>query len=639
MNYSRPYRSRPLKTQRKLSGPLLKDQSKLIFKSLDSRYLSNINELESEEECDEGTHETTTIVSYGNSDVSSSRNASEGISQEERERKLATVRQPEKLWDNQNEQFQATRNKQTYKMEHLPKEKQTNNVVDAQDVDKTTIVKKYLPKTETDVSITDSIATGDSTENGAALIEMENVIGPISPDEGGHKYHNEHDGDDHSDSNTGNHKRSLETPNQKLTREISEVSVVPDLVPIDTYRKRPQAKDPRKLSITKKNDCHQLAQDSFDYSKKRYSTSSRNGSIASTGNNSNFSPKSYVTGHMTGLQLPHFDTGSRRLSVSSRRPSYNLSPEVHSRRHSVLLQQQRRLSRTSRRYSTVDRDSSDEDDNEETASPRFCATLSAEAQFAMLKGYEDVLLSNLRNTYPEYKNLLQRTKTPANVNQIMIDIAPGKNGKPDVLTKHQRPISRTLVKSVDNAPTNKTEATPVGENDIIIDDALLRTFVTPELKSNTTSDALVEVRATNTPKLPGIYVEPAPNKTADATPIANPLGSDTDRSLSPKLMHFSSNSNNSLSATDQSIFTTSMANIHTSPSQSTKSRKRHRNKDSSTVVQMSNKFQNAMNLLDNLKHSQGLPVTCSAPERIHNIEPVKYYDKWGRRWTKSFKIQ
>ena len=44
--------------------------------------------------------------------------------------------------------------------------------------------------------------------------------------------------------------------------------------------------------------------------------------------------------------------------------------------------------------------------------PRFCATLSPEAQFAMLKGYEDKLIKNIKTTYPDDKDQLVRVKAP-----------------------------------------------------------------------------------------------------------------------------------------------------------------------------------------------------------------------------------
>ncbi len=57
----------------------------------------------------------------------------------------------------------------------------------------------------------------------------------------------------------------------------------------------------------------------------------------------------------------------------------------------------------------------DEDDTETLPlppTPRFCAMLSPEAQFAMLKGYEDKILKDLKDSYPTEKDQMVRVKAP-----------------------------------------------------------------------------------------------------------------------------------------------------------------------------------------------------------------------------------
>jgi hypothetical protein len=46
-----------------------------------------------------------------------------------------------------------------------------------------------------------------------------------------------------------------------------------------------------------------------------------------------------------------------------------------------------------------------------TAKPRFGSLLSKDGQYALLKSYEDIIVSELQSLYPELKNLLIRTKT------------------------------------------------------------------------------------------------------------------------------------------------------------------------------------------------------------------------------------
>lgn len=55
------------------------------------------------------------------------------------------------------------------------------------------------------------------------------------------------------------------------------------------------------------------------------------------------------------------------------------------------------------------------------AQPRFCATLSVEAQYAMMKGYEDLLLTNLKESYPDRAVFLPRTRTPPIATKKIVD--------------------------------------------------------------------------------------------------------------------------------------------------------------------------------------------------------------------------
>ncbi|XP_074650715.1 uncharacterized protein LOC141905651 [Tubulanus polymorphus] len=54
--------------------------------------------------------------------------------------------------------------------------------------------------------------------------------------------------------------------------------------------------------------------------------------------------------------------------------------------------------------------------------PRFSATLSAEAQYAMMKGYEDLLVGYLKQYYPENALFLPRTKTPPTKNMKVVTV-------------------------------------------------------------------------------------------------------------------------------------------------------------------------------------------------------------------------
>lgn len=56
--------------------------------------------------------------------------------------------------------------------------------------------------------------------------------------------------------------------------------------------------------------------------------------------------------------------------------------------------------------------------------PRFSTTMSTEAQYAMLKGYEDTVYDCLYKEYPECRQKLKRNKTPLHKVDIVVD---GKN--------------------------------------------------------------------------------------------------------------------------------------------------------------------------------------------------------------------
>ena len=82
--------------------------------------------------------------------------------------------------------------------------------------------------------------------------------------------------------------------------------------------------------------------------------------------------------------------------------------------------------------------------------PRFSATLSPEAQFAMLKGYEDKLICDLKTAYPEKETAMVRVRTPPLGKTICLSSpCPSKN----------RPISTTRSRSSSRAPGSSKHTT------------------------------------------------------------------------------------------------------------------------------------------------------------------------------------
>jgi hypothetical protein len=99
------------------------------------------------------------------------------------------------------------------------------------------------------------------------------------------------------------------------------------------------------------------------------------------------------------------------------------------------------------------------------AHPRFCATLSLEAQYAMMKGYEDLLLTNLKENYPERAVFLPRTRTPTTTTKKIVDtdsddsetekLAALNLGSLVPVTNNEQVVAVTKHKPKDKGPKKK----------------------------------------------------------------------------------------------------------------------------------------------------------------------------------------
>ncbi|KAK3592839.1 hypothetical protein CHS0354_028915 [Potamilus streckersoni] len=129
---------------------------------------------------------------------------------------------------------------------------------------------------------------------------------------------------------------------------------------------------------------------------------------------------------------------SRRLSIQNRRRSSFKVPgtKVHS------------MIRVKRALEKINRNGEEENEHGEEARkskdikempkyPRFASTLSAEAQYAMMKGYEDVVYNYLCESYPEYQPLLKRTKTPVSGVKIRPNVPTDEPKKSDLISEDQ----------------------------------------------------------------------------------------------------------------------------------------------------------------------------------------------------------
>ncbi|KAJ8298407.1 hypothetical protein KUTeg_024938 [Tegillarca granosa] len=103
--------------------------------------------------------------------------------------------------------------------------------------------------------------------------------------------------------------------------------------------------------------------------------------------------------------------------------------------------------------------------------PRFCSTLSPEAQFAIMKGYEDTVYAYISKTYPEYKFLLRRSRTPKSISKCNVETSPDYRsfssvnkdsadcdgfGEEDETDSVQRPSGLKIQRSLTNSPLSST---------------------------------------------------------------------------------------------------------------------------------------------------------------------------------------
>ncbi|ELT93455.1 hypothetical protein CAPTEDRAFT_191414 [Capitella teleta] len=179
--------------------------------------------------------------------------------------------------------------------------------------------------------------------------------------------------------------------------------------------------------------------------------------------------------------------------------------------------------------------------------PRFCATLSPEAQFAMMKGYEDELLRHLKSQVKS-KDMLFRVKTPLN-RVSAIQLANLGRDPPETTKSEGHPIRR---------PSNKT---------------------------------------------------------ANKIDLNMPMRSRTYDSQSCLLK-----SKSKLSPRPHTVSET----ISTIPKEK--------------QLQLSVRFQKAMDILDNLKQSQGLPVISTKNKKTID-NPLATYNTWSQGWCREFQFQ
>lgn len=136
--------------------------------------------------------------------------------------------------------------------------------------------------------------------------------------------------------------------------------------------------------------------------------------------------------------------GRRRLSIISNAPPANPQPPIRSFKSlggkvASMVRAKMAFQRT--KLSAID------DQNEMTVikelpkKPRFSTFMSPEAQFAMMKGYEDNVYGKISRSHPESKPFLRRNKTPEQPIDIKDVKRPAISRQQSLLDVRKSPFS------------------------------------------------------------------------------------------------------------------------------------------------------------------------------------------------------
>lgn len=205
--------------------------------------------------------------------------------------------------------------------------------------------------------------------------------------------------------------------------------------------------------------------------------------------------------------------------------------------------------------------------------PRFASTLSAEAQYAMFKGYEDVVYRNLCNQFPEQVHLLRRNRTP--VTGIVVKVTEQKDSSSD-WTESPRKSEHNYIEQV--MRVNKPRAS------ISTQDSL--TSSTPEINARTPPS--------NTPS-PITYS------------ITRLQGDQPDATQAP----------------------TSDSSNRSKPTEFPRIQQKQK-------LVMTYRYQSAMDVLDILREQQGMHRLSPRVSTVRPIEPVREYNTWSHVWSREF---
>ena len=224
--------------------------------------------------------------------------------------------------------------------------------------------------------------------------------------------------------------------------------------------------------------------------------------------------------------------------------------------------------------------------------PRFASTLSVEAQYAMMKGYEDVVYGYLSRSYPEYRPLLRRNRTPLTGVKVKV---------PDV-TEDTLNTREDSDGGSSKFETREFSAyTPNGKDKV---DGSVNLSASPNNSTNTSSRELKTVETSISPDFS------SSNKGYNRLPtppcyrsLPSSVASQRARESVTNLPRY-----NSLP--------------HLVP------------KDKQLV--MTYRYHSAMDILDQIKKNIGLHATSPRVDKSRASEPIRDFNLWSCVWNKEF---
>lgn len=208
--------------------------------------------------------------------------------------------------------------------------------------------------------------------------------------------------------------------------------------------------------------------------------------------------------------------------------------------------------------------------------PRFASTLSAEAQYAMMKGYEDAVYNSLCTQFPESTHLLRRNKTP--VTGIAVKISDCKD------------------KSTDEPDTSAQNEDARNENNFVVSAVNSRRKLS--------SDSLM---SSSTPE----------NERSSPTLMTSQT---THRSMTPS----------------STLVPVVMSENKLGNSENSRTLHLPRIPPREKQLVLTYRYHNAMDFLDMLREQQGLHRLSPREPTFVQTEPVKDFNTWSYVWNREF---